>query len=108
VKDGIYTCVERWRAIQGMIKWRDAAGTAPMTNAVYTRYTGGSKLVSFSRGTNWLAMNPTSVVKKNNRVRTWLPKGTYCDVISGGRGAAKANQTCLSTTIVVDAKATPP
>ena len=104
VKDGIYTCVERWRAIQGMIKWRDAAGTAPMTHAVYTRYTGGSKLVSYNRGTNWLAMNPTSVVKKNNRVRTWLPKGTYCDVISGGRGAAKANHTCLSTTIVVDAK----
>jgi len=99
VTDGIYTCVDRWSAIQGMIKWRDAAGSAPQTHAVYAKMTT-ARTLSFNRGSNWIAMNPRMATVKA-KYKTYLPKGTYCDVISGGRNAVRT-KACFGTTVVVD------
>ena len=99
-KDGVYTCVERWTAIQGMIAWRDAAGTAKQTRSYYTKYAVG-KILQFNRGTNFIAMNPTGSSQKAT-VKTFLPAGSYCDVISGGKKAKKTTKTCVGTKIVVD------
>ena len=101
VKDGVYTCVDRWSAIQGMIKWRDAAGNGGQIHSVYTKFTS-ARTLSFNRGTNWIAMNPTMATTKA-KYKTYLAKGTYCDVISGGRSALRSNKTCVGTSVVVDA-----
>jgi len=99
-KDGIYTCVDRWLAIQGMIKWRDAAASNGQIHSVYTRF-AVARTLSFNRGTNWIAMNPTRAITKA-KYKTYLAKGTYCDVISGGRSALRSNKTCAGTSVVVD------
>jgi len=101
ITDGIYTCVDRWTAIQGMIKWRDAAGNANQIHAAYTKYTL-ARVLSFNRGTNWIAMNPTTATTKA-KYKTYLAKGTYCDVITGGRLSVRSNKTCVGSTVVVDA-----
>ena len=100
VTDGVYTCVQRWSAIQGMIAWRDAAGTAKQTRSYYTKYAVG-KILQFNRGTNFIAMNPTAVNQKAT-VKTFLPAGSYCDLISGGKTPKKTTKTCAGTKIVVD------
>ena len=97
--DGVFTCVQRWRAIQGMIKWRDEAGQAPMRFANYKRFTK-AKALYFNRGDNWIIMNPTMETQKVT-YSTRLAKGTYCDVISGGRNALRSNKTCVGTTVIV-------
>jgi alpha-amylase len=100
VKDGVYTCVQRWSAIQGMIAWRDAAGTNKQYRSYYTKYAVG-KILQFNRGTNFIAMNPTGFSQKAT-LKTWMPPGNYCDVISGGKAAKKTTKTCVGTKIVVD------
>ncbi len=100
VKDGVYTCVQRWSAIQGMIAWRDAAGTSKQTRSYYTKYAVG-KILQFNRGSNFIAMNPTGVSQKAT-IKTFLPAGSYCDVISGGKAAKKTTKTCVGTKVVVD------
>jgi alpha-amylase len=97
--DGIFTCVQRWRAIQGMIKWRDAAAQAPMRNVTYTKFTK-AKALAYNRGSNWIVMNPTLAAQRVT-YSTKMPKGTYCDVISGGRSSVRSNKTCVGTTVVV-------
>jgi len=97
---GQYTCLNRWRAIQGMIAWRDNAGNSNQLHSTYTRL-AIARTLSFNRGDNWIAMNASGVSQKAT-YRTRLPKGTYCDVISGGRLAVKSNKTCLGTSVVVN------
>jgi alpha-amylase len=101
VKDGIYTCVDRWLAIQGMIKWRDAAASSPQTHSYYRKFTL-ARTLTFARGSNWIAMNPTQTTTKA-KYMTYLAKGTYCDVITGGRSAVRSNKTCVGTSVIVDA-----
>ncbi len=99
-KDGVYTCVQRWKAIQGMIAWRDAAGTSKQTRSYYTKYAVG-KIAQFNRGTNFIAMNPTTTSQKAT-VKTWMAPGSYCDLISGGKAPKKTKSTCIGTKIVVN------
>ena len=46
-------------------------------------------------------MNPTAVSQKAT-VKTWMPAGNYCDLISGGKAPKKTTKTCVGTKIVVD------
>jgi len=98
---GTYVCMERWTGIKGMIQWRHEVASAPQTNAAVS-----GKLASFTRGTGFFAINASQTFIKGSltkTVKTGLPKGTYCDVISGG-ATAKRGGKCIGTTVVVDSK----
>ncbi len=96
VSVGKFVCLQRWTSIKGMIQWHHEVGTAPMTNALWA-----NKVLSFNRGSGFFAVNNTPATIKET-IATGLPKGTYCDVISGGAKAI-AKGKCLGTTVVVAA-----
>jgi hypothetical protein len=99
-KVGSFVCMERWTAMKGMIQWHHEVGTNPMTNVNY-----GQQLLSFTRGSGFFALNGNQQMSKitaKTTVATGLPKGVYCDVISGGAKAI-AKGKCLGTTVTVAA-----
>ena len=100
---GSFICMERWSAIQGMIQWHHEVADATVTNFVESR-----NLVAFKRGTGFFALNgnlATSGQAIKTTVKTGLPKGSYCDVISGGAAAASGGK-CSGTKVVVQANGT--
>jgi len=96
---GKFVCIQRWTSLKGMIQWHDEAGDAPMSNPVWA-----NKVLSFNRGTAFIAFNATNLATKQS-LKTNLPKGVYCDVISGG-AKAKSKGKCLGTTVTVAADGT--
>ena len=73
-----FTCQHRWKAIKGMIAWRDAVGNTPITES-----TGRAGLLSFGRGDRGqVAINGTDKPVEMT-VQTKMPAGTYTDAISG-------------------------
>lgn len=73
-----FTCQHRWKAIAGMIAWRDAVGDAEITDAI-----GRSGVLSFGRGANGhIILNGTDKPVETT-VQTQMPAGTYTDAISG-------------------------
>jgi alpha-amylase len=102
---GLYACLQRQTAIKAMIDWHHQAGTNPA--AYVTTFTGiNSGVLSFSRGTNFVAMNPIGT-PRTITVKTGLATGTYCDSVSGGVLAYKVVKnvkSCLGTKVIVNAK----
>jgi len=99
-KPGTFICMERWTAMKGMIQWHHEVGTNPMTNVNY-----GQQLLSFTRGSGFFAMNGNQQVSKitiKSVVQTGLPKGVYCDVVSGGAKAISKGK-CLGSSVTVAA-----
>lgn len=96
---GKFVCIQRWTSLKGMIQWHDEAGDAPMSNPVWA-----NKVLSFNRGTGFIAFNATNLATKQS-LKTKLPKGVYCDVITGG-AKAKSKGKCLGTTVTVAADGT--
>jgi alpha-amylase len=100
---GSFICMQRWSSIQGMIQWHHEVADAPRTNLVNSH-----NLVAFSRGTGFFALNGNLVTSGQSiktTVKTGLPKGSYCDVISGGAAAASGGK-CSGTKVVVQANGT--
>jgi len=100
---GSFVCMQRWSAIKGMISWRQQVADAPVSNSV-----NAGSLVAFKRGTGFFALNgsqPNSGDGIKKTVKTGLPKGNYCDVITGGAVAVTGGK-CLGTKIVVAANGT--
>ena len=93
--DGKFVCLERWTAIKGMIQWHHEVADAPITG-VGER--GGA--FWFSRGTGFVAIN-TSTKAAKLTVKTNLPAGRYCDVITGGAAAIKPTDGCRGTLVNV-------
>jgi len=105
--DGKYICMDRWTAIKGAIAWKDAVGTAAATIKKGQLGTWSYKYNTFSykRGAgSFIVFNGGSLPVKNAKIATGLPKGTYCDYITGGTKPLKAKKTCAGTKVVVDAK----
>ena len=105
--DGKYICMERWTAIKGAIAWKDAVGTAKATikrgqlGSWSTKY----NTFAYKRGAgSYIIFNGGTIPVKNAKFSTGLPKGTYCDYITGGQKPLKAAKTCAGTKVVVDAK----
>ena len=103
---GKYVCMHRWRAIAGMIQWRDAAGTGKQYYTINNKLPNNGRILQFNRGTsvanqtNFIAFNPGPKPQKK-LLLTHMPRGVYCDVITGGRLPVKSNKTCTGTTITV-------
>jgi len=100
VTEGVYPCMQRWNAIKGMIQWRDIAGNAARQNNVYNRKLN---VLSFKRGSAFVAIN-ASRKKVSRTFSIGLPKGKYCDLISGGASASSNGGTCDGKRFTVDSK----
>ena len=96
---GKFVCIQRWKSLQGMIQWHHEVGASPMTNGSWA-----NKILSFNRGTGFLAINATGTAIKQT-IKVGLPAGIYCDVVSGG-AHSKSKGKCLGTAVTVAANGT--
>ncbi len=89
---GTWTCAHRWNETAHMVGFRNAVGTAALTNV----WSDGGRL-AYGRGDKgYVAINRTG----STLVRTFqtsLPAGRYCDVISG----AATSGGCSGVTVTV-------
>ena len=89
-----WVCQHRWPQVSNMIKFRNYAGDAPMSNW----WSDGSNQIAFARkGRGFIAIK-NEQRDFNATLQTSLPGGTYCDVMSGDVGNGK----CTGKTVVVD------
>jgi alpha-amylase len=92
-----FVCQHRWKSIESMIAWRDAVGTSPETEL---RSSKG--ILSIGRGgLGHVAINSTNKTKAL-KIKTKMPAGKYCDLISGGRNSNIFPRKCLGATVDVD------
>jgi alpha-amylase len=101
-KTGTFICMERWSAVKGMIQWHHEVGSAPMTMV-----TSANKLFAFTRASGFFAMNGnqaypgmTTKLTIKSSVKSGLPQGVYCDLISGG-AAPISKGKCLGSSVTV-------
>lgn len=81
--DGERTCVQSWPAIAGMLEFRAMAAGTPRMPGV-----DEGDAYGFEReGRGVVAVNVGDDVQRLE-VPTTMPDGAYCDVVSGGAGAA--------------------
>ncbi|MFB9347932.1 carbohydrate-binding module family 20 domain-containing protein [Streptomyces heliomycini] len=74
-----WKCQHAWREIASMVKFRNTAGSAGVTNW----WDNGNNAIAFGRGDKaYVAINHESG-SLNRTFQTSLPAGTYCDVQSG-------------------------
>ncbi|KAI0812488.1 glycoside hydrolase superfamily [Irpex lacteus] len=86
-------CQHRWIAVQGMVAFRNTAGTAALQNW----QTGQSSQIAFDRGTaGFVAINNADSQWAANW-RTGLQDGVYCNVIAGTYSSGK----CSGNTVTV-------
>jgi alpha-amylase len=91
---GGWVCEHRWRSVANMVQFRNAVrGTL-----VLNWWDNGDNQIAFSRGTRgFIAFNGQFGANMNTRIRTGLPAGTYCDIISGNR----VGNSCTGASFVV-------
>jgi len=94
--DGDGVCTEAWTAVAGMLEFRAYAGDAPRLPGV-----GDGTVYGFEREARGILLVNPSNDADTVTVRTGLPDGEYCDVISGGRAAA-VDGGCRGTALIVD------
>ncbi|XP_059622266.1 alpha-amylase A-like [Phlebotomus argentipes] len=88
-----WVCQHRWPALRNMVKFRNAVGNAP----VVAWQDNGSNQIAFSRGNKGFVAFNNDVVDLNQKFRTRLAAGTYCDVVSG----EKIDNSCTGKTLLV-------
>jgi len=76
--DGAWVCQHAWTAVTGMVGWRDAVGTDPVT----VRWDDGD-LLALSRGARGTVVVNAGSDPATVRVPTGLADGHYCDVVAG-------------------------
>lgn len=98
---GQMICTHRWTAIQGMIRWHKY-----VNGAVKSRPYSDKSAYGYARGTKGYVLFNSSSSSRTMTVRSGLPKGTYCDVVTGGKApikVVKGKKTCVGLTVTVDA-----
>ncbi|KQY25509.1 glycosidase [Cellulomonas sp. Root485] len=89
---GTWTCAHRWNETAHMVGFRNAVGTAALTNV----WSDGGRL-AYGRGSlGYVAINRDGSALQRT-FQTSLPAGRYCDVISG----ATTSGGCSGTTVTV-------
>ena len=89
---GTWTCAHRWNETAHMVGFRNAVGTAALTNV----WSDGGRL-AYGRGSlGYVAINRNGS-RSSARSRRRCPAGRYCDVISG----ATTSGGCSGTTVTV-------
>ncbi|EFB22518.1 hypothetical protein PANDA_020921, partial [Ailuropoda melanoleuca] len=88
-----WVCEHRWRQIRNMVKFRNVVDGQPFTNW----WDNGSNQVAFGRGNRGFIVFNNDDWALSSTLKTGLPAGTYCDVISGD----KIDGNCTGTKIYV-------
>ncbi|XP_055703590.1 alpha-amylase A-like [Phlebotomus papatasi] len=88
-----WVCQHRWHQIYNMVKFKNVAGTATLSNW----WSNGNNQIAFARsGKGFVAFNNEGS-DMDVILQTSLPAGTYCDVISG----SVSGTTCSGKTVIV-------
>lgn len=93
--DGEGVCTEAWTAIAGLLELRRSAGDAPRLAGV-----SDGDVYGYERDERALLLVNPSGEDADATVSAGLPDGEYCDVVSGGAGAASASG-CAGATVTV-------
>lgn len=89
-----WICEHRWRQIYNMVKWKNVAENGQVANW----WDNGNNQIAFSRGKRaFIAFNLENSIM-DVKLQTSMPKGIYCDVVSGN----KIDDKCTGKTIQVD------
>ena len=75
----LWICEHRWQQIANMVKLRNVAGEDRVDNW----WDNGYHSISYSRGNKTFVAINNDIQPINAKLKTGLPAGTYCDVISG-------------------------
>lgn len=98
--NGAWTCDHRRHSIVSMVRFTKYVAGSPKRNV----YNSQLNVLAFSRGSKgWAGFN-NNTAARTITVKTGLARGTYCDIISGGKAAGG----CTGTRVVVrsDGRAT--
>ncbi|HXH31236.1 MAG TPA: alpha-amylase family protein [Bacteriovoracaceae bacterium] len=90
-----WVCEHRWRAISSMVKFRKVTAGAPVTNW----WSNNGNQIAFGRGEKGFVVINNEDVLLRQELKTSLPPGRYCDVISG-----TIRNACQGEVITVDAR----
>jgi alpha-amylase len=99
--EGYMICTDRWTAVQGMIRCHKF-----VQGEVKTRHYSDKYAYAYARGTKGFVLFNSASSTKAFTVKTGLPAGVYCDVVSGGKDpvkVVKGKRTCVGLTVTVDA-----
>nr|QHO60736.1 salivary amylase [Sergentomyia schwetzi] len=88
-----WICQHRWRPIRNMVQFRNVVKEEPLT----LWYDNGGNQIAFSRGGRGFVAFNNEDFAFSSIVKTSLPTGIYCDVISG----EKINGICTGKIIAV-------
>ncbi|KAJ7645668.1 glycoside hydrolase superfamily, partial [Mycena polygramma] len=86
-----FRCEHRWTSIANMVQFRNAVGSADLTNVV----AGTAQQVAFGRGSAGFLVINNDGGAWSQTFTTSLPSGTYCDIIHDTDADPK---TCSGTT----------
>lgn len=90
-----WVCEHRWRQIYNMVAFRNIAGSEPVTHW----WDNGDYEIAFSRGNKaFIALNLQPGQTLHRTLQTGLPKGEYCDLVTGNLKDGK----CTGKTVHVD------
>ncbi len=93
--DGQWVCEHRDPSLKNMVAFRKRVAGSDVNHW----WDDGANAIAFSRGAKgFVAINRESATVTPT-IATGMAPGTYCDLLTGGRGAAG----CAGTSIVVDA-----
>jgi alpha-amylase len=89
-----WVCEHRWPQISRMVGFKNVVGNG----AVENWWDNGGNQIAFSRGNRgFIAFNGQFGVNLSSNLRTGLPAGTYCDIVTGN----KVGNVCTGTSVVV-------
>lgn len=90
-----WVCEHRWPEVQQMVKFRNAVNAQPLQNW----WDNDANQIAFSRGNlGFVAFNNENDKELKATLQTGLPKGIYCDIISG----SKSDNSCTGLKVVVE------
>ena len=74
-----WVCEHRWHQIYNMVAFRNIVGNETVKNW----WDNGSNAIAFSRGNKGFIAINNDIEAINETLKTGLPAGRYCDIISG-------------------------
>ncbi|KAH0552222.1 hypothetical protein KQX54_007341 [Cotesia glomerata] len=90
-----WICEHRWRQIVNMVEFRNVAAKEPICEW----WDNWNNQIAFSRGSRAFVAINADQLNLNRRIKTCLPEGVYCDVISGNL----EGKSCTGKKLVIDA-----
>ena len=94
-----WACQHRWTSVKGMLAWRDTVG-----NAAETDVRGSRGVLSYGRSNLGHVIFNSNAKLTAVKVKTRLPGGYYCDLVTGGRSPKISSTKCVGKSIKVDSQ----